>query len=131
MSAGAFMIPTFIANTVTNLSEVCRLRGGKPVNGQPVLCEVPTTIVPNQASCYMGPNQAYWVPGRGCMTNLVAGCTTTNTFKKWYYEGDDIMCVADFNKNECAPSTRQGGNRVDSPTAGRSPATKNITIRQK
>jgi hypothetical protein len=111
-------IPTFISDVTINLTKVCKLEGGTPDKANPVLCNIPMSLTPDQASCYDGPNQAYWVPNHGCVANMVVGCVTMNTFKKWYYEGDDVFCVADFDHTECIPTKNRGGSRVEAPDSG-------------
>lgn len=128
-------VPTFVPNVTINMTKLCGLDGGTPDKNNPVLCHIPTSIVPDRASCYAGPNQAYWIPDRGCVDDMVVSCLAMNTFKKWYYQGDDVFCVTDFDQTECAPTTKQGGNRighpeVDAAAAERSATTKNIGIRQ-
>lgn len=102
-SSGVRRTPSFIPDIKVNLSEYCRLEGGRILPGELALCAVPQTIIPDPSSCYSGPNSSFWVEGTGCVGNLVNSCLTLSTYKSWGYKGGDIVCTYDFSDNLCGP----------------------------
>jgi len=102
-----------VPNITLNMSEYCRLTGGTIDPAAPVLCIEPSALVPDRASCYAGPNNAAWVEGRGCVSNLVNACIGLNTFRSWQYRGNDVLCTWDFYADECSAAASQGGLRAE------------------
>lgn len=85
-----------------NLSQYCRLEGGRILPGEPALCLAPMSVLPDPTSCYSGPNNAFWVDRVGCVGNLVNSCVALPTYKSWEWDGDDVICHYDFSDNLCA-----------------------------
>lgn len=85
-----------------NSSKFCRLSGGKLVPGQPTQCIGSNSTFPDPESCGLGgPNVQQWRPGVGCVFNMVTGCVNEPTYKRWYWEGDDLMCVYGISDDLC------------------------------
>ncbi len=100
-----------------NLSKYCRLEGGHILPGEPALCAMPTTLIPDQTSCYSGPNSSFWVTGTGCVGNLVNSCVSGPTFHGWEWSGDDVVCHYLYSSDMCA-GRRSMGMKTAGPGAG-------------
>jgi hypothetical protein len=113
--------PAHVDGVRLDMTAMCRAYGRVDPTNAALCVTPPGSRIANSDTCYNGPNSSWWIPGEGCVWNMVTECNMITTSRGAEFAPDGrLVCRYSYDTDECALPRAQaaGAARITLPPAG-------------